>query len=106
VNEGSALSLAVQKQQCQSYCERQEYDIIEIITDEGQSGATLDRPGLTQVRELVRLGAFEVLVILRRDRLTREVNHLGLLYWELSEAAVALLVVSELEGPTGTFLSV
>jgi hypothetical protein len=52
VNEGSALKLAAQEERCRAFCKRLGYDVIEVVDDEGKSGARLNRPGLTRVREL------------------------------------------------------
>jgi site-specific DNA recombinase len=97
VSEGSALALLAQREHCMSYCQRQGYEVVEVLVDEGQSGVRLDRPGLVRVRELVQAGSVDALVIFQRDRLSRQVSHLSLLYREFSDASVALLVVSELD---------
>src|SRR5215210_4790460 len=43
-----------------------------LFTDEGYSGARLDRPGLDRLRDAARDGGFDVVGILSPDRLARK----------------------------------
>ena len=51
---------------------REGYEVMEEVKDGGYSGATLDRPGLLRVRELVSGGGVAAVLIQDRDRLSRE----------------------------------
>ena len=53
-----------------------------IFLDNGVSGSRLDRPALDRLRDQVRLGEFEAVVILSPDRLARSYPH----QWVLLEA--------------------
>ncbi len=97
-HEGSDFSLAVQADRCRVYCERLGYQVTEVITDSGQSGNTLERPGLTRLRALVAAGQAEAVVTLNTDRLTRRVDHWFILYEEFLGAGVPVFIVNE---PTG-----
>ncbi len=57
--------------------------------DDGYSGADMDRPALNRLRDAVRAGAFDVLLIHDPDRLSRSLAHLLLLHEEF-EAHVRL----------------
>jgi site-specific DNA recombinase len=62
----SGYSLAQQIEACRAWCEREGYEVLEVITDPGQSGASLERPGMDRVRDLVAAGG--VSVVLAQDR--------------------------------------
>jgi DNA invertase Pin-like site-specific DNA recombinase len=49
----SGYSLAQQLEALREYVARERYEILEKITDPGQSGASLERPGMDRVRDLV-----------------------------------------------------
>ena len=49
----SGYSLSQQLEALREYAAREGYEILEEVTDPGQSGATLDRPGLDRVRNVV-----------------------------------------------------
>ena len=49
----SGYSLAQQMEACRAWCDREGYEILEEVTDPGQSGASLERPGMDHVRDLV-----------------------------------------------------
>jgi site-specific DNA recombinase len=42
-----------------------------VFRDEGYSGARLDRPGLDALRDVIRDGAIDLVVVLSPDRLAR-----------------------------------
>jgi site-specific DNA recombinase len=57
-----------------------------IYVDEGYSGSRLDRPGLDRLRDEVRDGAVELIVVLSPDRLARKYAYQVLLLEELRRA--------------------
>ena len=64
-------------------------DIVE-CADEGVSGSILDRPGLTQLRNLVRSHAIQLVVMYDPDRFARRLSHQLLVTEEIEKASVAL----------------
>jgi site-specific DNA recombinase len=68
----------------QSWVQQQGYDLLpeHCFTDEGYSGARLDRPGLDRLRDAAREGGFAVLAILSPDRLARKYAYQVLLLEE------------------------
>ncbi len=60
------------------------------FTDEGFSGASLDRPGLSALRDAARSGHFNCLVIRDPDRLSRRLAHQLLLTEEFEKYGVRL----------------
>jgi predicted site-specific integrase-resolvase len=52
----SGYSLAQQLEALREYAAREGYEVLEEISDPGQSGASLERPGMDLVRDLVAAG--------------------------------------------------
>jgi DNA invertase Pin-like site-specific DNA recombinase len=52
----SGYSLAQQLEALRGYAAQEGYEVLEEIIDPGQSGASLERPGMDQVRNLVAAG--------------------------------------------------
>ena len=76
------------------------------FVDEGHSGATLDRPALNRLRDTVRAGAFQVVLVHDPDRLSRRLAHQLLLIEEFEAAGVRLefLTVPKEDTPEGRLL--
>lgn len=64
------------------------------FSDEGFSGATLDRPGMIRMLERIRAGAVDRVVVQRFDRLTRSVRDWIALVHSFKAHGVSLSVVS------------
>jgi site-specific DNA recombinase len=64
----SGYSLAKQMEALRGYAAREGYEILEEVTDPGQSGASLERPGMDRVRDLVAAGGISVVLAQDRDR--------------------------------------
>ena len=81
----SGYSLAQQMEALRDYATREGYEILEEVTDPGQSGASLERPGMDRVRDLVAAGGVSVVLAQDRDRFTREPAYHYLLRREFEE---------------------
>ena len=68
----SGYSLAQQIEALQAYAAREGYEVLEEVQDPGQSGASLERPGMDRVRDLVASGGVSAVLAQDRDRFTRE----------------------------------
>lgn len=71
-----------------------------ICVDEGYSGETLDRPGLTRFRELISRPDVELAVIHDPDRLSRKLSHQLLLQEEIERSGTSLRFVTPPLGET------
>src|SRR5215217_5762808 len=91
----SGYSLALQMEALKQYAAREGYEVLEEVTDPGQSGASLERPGLDRVRELVAAGGVSVVLAQDRDRLAREPAYLYLLREEFAEHGTALQALND-----------
>lgn len=71
--EGTTLE--VQREACEHYVMAQGWQFRPklVFIDDGYSGGSLDRPGLTQLRQAVRDGQVTCVVVFKLDRLSRSV---------------------------------
>ena len=99
----SGYSLAQQMEALREYAAREGYEVLEEITDPGQSGASLERPGMDRVRDLVASGHVSAVLAQDRDRLTREPAYLYLLRQEFAEYGCKLKTLNDRgdESPEG-----
>ena len=58
----NGYSLAQQLEALREYANREGYEILEEVADPGQSGASLERPGMDRVRDLVAAGGVSVVL--------------------------------------------
>ena len=68
----NGYSLAQQIEAPRSYANREGYEVLEEVQDPGQSGASLERPGMDRVRYLVAAEDVAVVLAQDRDRVARE----------------------------------
>ena len=90
------VSLEAQQAKAEAYASLYDLELVEIISDAGESAKTLDRPGLTRALAMLARGEADALLVAKLDRLTRSVVDLGALidrYFAPGKAA--LLSVSE-----------
>lgn len=85
------LSIEVQEEKIRAYCDDKGYQLEEAYSDPGVTGRTLDRPGLTDLRERLAKGRLYAVVIRNVDRLSRDVRHLKELVDEIHDANARLL---------------
>src|SRR5215212_9854488 len=81
----SGYSLAQQLEALREYAAREGYEVLEEVVDPGQSGASLERPGMDRVRDLVAGGGVYVVLAQDRDRIAREPAYHYLLRREFEE---------------------
>lgn len=90
------LSLDAQREKLDLYARLHELDVVEVIVDAGESGSTLERPGLQRALALLAAGEASAFVCVKLDRLTRSVRDLGtLLGTVFAPGRAELLSVSE-----------
>jgi len=81
----SGYSLAQQIEALRDYAAHEGYEVLEEVSDPGQSGASLERPGMDRVRDLVTAGGVSVVLAQDRDRFSREPAYTYLLRREFEE---------------------
>jgi site-specific DNA recombinase len=70
------VSLAMQESRVMGYCMAKDWDLLEVVRDEGRSAKDLNRPGVQRLLEMVDQRAIEAIIIYKLDRLTRSVGDL------------------------------
>src|SRR5215204_4997666 len=91
----SGFSLAQQMEALRQYAAREGYEVLEEVTDPGQSGVSLERPGMDRVRDLVAAGSVSVVLTQDRDRFAREPAYLFLLKREFEEHGTKIRALNE-----------
>src|SRR5215213_8451497 len=91
----SGYSLAQQLEALRAYVARDGYEVLEEVVDPGQSGASLERPGMDRVRDLVSAGGVYVVLAQDRDRFSREPAYTYLLRREFEEHGTKLRALND-----------
>jgi site-specific DNA recombinase len=91
----SGYSLAQQLEALREYAAREGYEVLEEVQDPGQSGATLARPGMDCVRDLVAAGGVSVVLAQDRDRFAREPAYHYLLRREFEEYGTKIRALND-----------
>ena len=81
----SGYSLAQQLEALHEHAVHEGYEVLEEVVDRGQSGASLARPGMDRVRDLVQSKGVSVVIAQDRDRFAREPAYLCLLKQEFEQ---------------------
>jgi site-specific DNA recombinase len=99
----SGYYLAKQIEALRAYAAREGYEVLEEVKDAGQSGATLSRPGMDRVRDLVAGGGVAAVFAQDRDRFAREPAYHYLLRQELDEYGTKMCALNDRgdESPEG-----
>mgnify|MGYP002174268156 CR=1 FL=1 len=92
--ERDGTSLDTQEQASQGFVSASGWELVESIRDTA-SGSSLDRPGIERLRTLLRQGSVDVVVAYAVDRLSRNQNHIGVLFDEVEQAGAQLQFVTE-----------
>src|SRR5918998_4100082 len=91
----SGYSLTQQLEALREYALREGYQIVKEISDPGQSGASLERPGIDEVSALVREGTVSLVLAQDRDRFAREPAYHYLLKKEFEEHGCRLKALND-----------
>ena len=99
----SGYSLAQQLEALREYANREGYEVFEEVSDPGQSGASLERPGMDHIRDLVAAGGVSVVLAQDRDRFAREPAYHYLLKREFEEYGTKIRALNDRgdESPEG-----
>jgi site-specific DNA recombinase len=91
----SGYSLAQQLEALRQYAAREGYEVLEEVSDPGQSGTYLERPGMDRVRDLVAAGGVSVVLAQDRDRFAREPAYHYLLRREFEEHGTKIRALND-----------
>ena len=71
------VSLDAQRARLKAHCIGQDLSLVDIVTDNGYSAKSLERPGLRAAFRMLAGGKANTIVVVKLDRLTRSVKDLG-----------------------------
>jgi site-specific DNA recombinase len=91
----SGYSLAQQLEALREYAAREGYEVLEEVSDPGQSGASLERPGMDRVRDLVAADGVSLVLAQDRDRFSREPAYHYLLKREFEEHGTKIRALND-----------
>jgi site-specific DNA recombinase len=94
----SGYSLAQQLEALREHAAREGYEVLEEVSDPGQSGASLERPGMDRMRDLVAslgYGGVSVVLAQDRDRIAREPAYHYLLRREFEEYGTKIRALND-----------
>ena len=91
----SGYSLAQQLEALKDYAAREGLQVLEEVSDPGQSGASLERSGMDPVRALVAAGGVSLVLAQDRDRFAREPAYHYLLRKEFEEYGTKIRALND-----------
>ncbi len=91
----TGYSLGQQMEALREYAASEGFEVIEEVTDPGKSGASLERPGMDRVRDLVQAGSVSMVLAQDRDRFAREPAYHYLLRREFEEYGCKLHALND-----------
>jgi DNA invertase Pin-like site-specific DNA recombinase len=89
------ISLEAQAERIRAMALVQGAELSDIIVESGESAKSLNRPGMTNLLELVDAGKLKAVIVAKLDRLTRSVKDLCELLERFERKGVALVSVAE-----------
>ena len=82
------FSIAAQKERLKAYVQSQGWELGPIYEDGGFSGGTINRPSFSKLREDMKLKRFDLILVYKLDRLSRNMRDLSNLVHEMDEQGV------------------
>jgi DNA invertase Pin-like site-specific DNA recombinase len=70
----NGVSLAAQEAKVRAYCELYNIELVDVVSDPGESGKSLERPGIKAALKRLENGEADGLVVAKLDRLSRSVG--------------------------------
>jgi len=89
------VSLEAQAEKIRAMATVQDAELLDVIVDGGESGKSLQRPGIERLLAMIDRREVQVVIIAKLDRLTRSVRDLGELLERFQRRGVALVSVGE-----------
>jgi DNA invertase Pin-like site-specific DNA recombinase len=89
------VSLEAQTEKVRAMAVVQGAELVDVITDAGESAKSLNRPGMARLMSLVDSAAVDTVIIAKLDRLTRSVADLAELLKRFERRGVSLVSVAD-----------
>jgi site-specific DNA recombinase len=105
LEQADGTSLESQLAACRKYADQHDYKVLEMF-QESKSGASLNRPMMDRVRELVRAGGVDAVIFYALDRLSRDETDTLILAreWRSRGVEMKCATVSLEDTPQGQFM--
>jgi site-specific DNA recombinase len=99
-------SLPTQEDACRAYAEERGWKIVAVYREQHTGAELWERPKLTELREMVRGGAVDIVLAYALDRLSRKQTHVAIVAEEVERAGGRLVFVTEdfEDSTVGTFI--
>ncbi len=81
-------SISAQKERLKAYIVSQGWNLSEIYEDAGFSGGTLNRPAFAKLREDMKKSFFNLILVYKLDRISRNMRDLSNLVHEMDESGI------------------
>jgi site-specific DNA recombinase len=91
----NGVSLDMQRQKIEAYCQLHDLELIDTIVDAGYSAKTLKRPGIVRLLSMVDAGEVSAIVVYKLDRLSRSTKDVLGLVERFEQANVAFHSIQE-----------
>lgn len=95
-------SLAEQQRALTDYCRANEVQIVEHVSDDGVSGRLRDRPAVQRLLQLADAQAFDILILVKLDRIGRSNHVIQELLYEVRSRGVRVLFLEHGGGDTAS----
>ena len=92
--ERDGTSLDTQERACIEYAQAKGWQVVECIRD-AASGYSLERPGIVRLQRLLQEGTADIVVSYAVDRLSRNQNHIGVLFDTMEQSEARMEFVTE-----------
>ena len=93
--DAEGTSLQTQEETCRAYAAEHDYEVVGVFTDVYSGEDIFERPGMSELRELLRGRGVDVVIGHALDRLSRNQIHQGLILSEIEYARARLELVTE-----------
>jgi site-specific DNA recombinase len=91
----TGYSIPDQRRELERYAKLHGYEVVDMLIDDGYSGASIDRPGLRKVYEMAESGQIDAVLATRRDRLFRNQLYRLTADKDLQEYGVRLVALND-----------
>jgi len=91
----TSQSVEQQEMKTKEYCERNDIEIYKLYSEIGQSGAKISRPQLDLMLQDMRAKKFNIVIVLKYDRLGRSTIHLLQVLEEMKNINIRLIATEQ-----------
>lgn len=89
------ISIKAQIEKCKKYCEIREWEVFKVYKDPGYSAGSLNRPEFKQMMKDGEDNLFDIMLVYKIDRFSRNLKDLILVLDQLKESSINFTSVTE-----------